>query len=146
MDFASIVLAALAFLFSCYTFFAHDRRLKKQEKIINAYQLRSFAQEEEESKRAVIRAKAIKPKAGQRILVVSNVGKATAKHLKIEMHDDEQVIATRPEMPVTFAELLPGASREIILILSSGDDELTLTYHWDDSFSADNQENQTIDL
>ena len=82
-------------------------------------------QEEKESKCAVIRTKAIKPKAGQRVLVVSNFGKAMAKHLKIEMLDNEQVIATRPEMPVTYAELLPGASREIILMLSSGDDELT---------------------
>ena len=146
MEVASIVLAALAFLFSCYTFFVHDRRLKKQEKILNAYQLRSFVQEEKESKCAVIRTKAIKPKAGQRVLVVSNFGKAMAKHLKIEMLDNEQVIATRPEMPVTYAELLPGASREIILMLSSGDDELTLEYQWEDSFSADNQEKQTTDL
>ena len=69
MEIHSVILAALAFGFSIYTFFAHDRRLKKQENLLNEYQLRSLAQNEEENKKAIIRAKAVKYKSGNRDVV-----------------------------------------------------------------------------
>ena len=146
MDVMSILLAALALAFSCYTFFAHDRRLKKQENLLNEYQIRSLAQSEEENKKAIIRAKAVKYKSGNRTLYINNEGKAKARNLKVEMPDSEQVYASRPDFPLSYVELLPGASREVTLLLSEGDDELTLVYEWDDDYSKDNRESQTIDL
>jgi len=62
------------------------------------------------------------------------------------MLDNAQVIATRPNMPMTYAEVLPNATREITLMLTSGNDELTLSYEWEDEYSRENKESQTIDL
>lgn len=146
MNIISIIVAILALVFSCYTFFAHDRRLKQQEKLINEYQLRSMLQGEEENKKAIIRAKSVKYTSGKRTLCIFNIGKAKARNLKVDMHDDEQVVASRPELPQTYEELLPDASREILLLLSEGDDEITLTFEWEDDFRSDNKESQTIDL
>lgn len=146
MDIISAILAVLALALSAYTYFAHDRRLKKQEQKLNEYQLRSLAQIEEENKKADIRAKAVKYKSGNRMLYISNEGRAKAKNLKVEIPDAEQVYASRPDFPLIYEELLPGASREVLLLLSEGDDELTLSYEWEDDFKRDNRESQTIDL
>ena len=146
MEILSALLALLAFGFSFYTFFAHDRRLKKQENLLNEYQLRSLAQNEEENKKAIIRAKAVKYNSGNRTLYIYNTGKAKARNLKVEMPNGDQVYASRPDFPLNYEELLPDASREVILLLSEGDDELTLTFEWEDDYSKDNKEQQTIDL
>lgn len=146
MEVFSAILALLAFGFSLYTFFAHDRRLKKQENLLNEYQLRSLAQNEEENKKAIIRAKAVKYNSGNRTLYIYNTGKAKARNLKVEMPKRDQVYASRPDFPLNYDELLPDASREVVLLLSEGDDELTLVYSWEDEFSKDNKEEQTLDL
>ncbi len=146
MDIISVILAVLALTLSAYTYFAHDRRLKKQEQQLNEHQLRSLAQNEEENKKAVIRAKAVKYKSGNRTLYIYNEGKAKARNLKVVMPDAEQVFASRPNFPLSYEELLPGASREVLLHLSEGDDELTLSYEWADDFKRVNKESQTIDL
>ena len=146
MDMISIIIATLALAFSCYTFFAHDRRLKKQEQLLNEYQLRLMAQSEEENKKAIIRAKSVKYTGGKRTLYIYNTGKAKASNLKVDMIEDEQVIASKPNLPQTYEELLPDASREILLLLTEGDDEITLTFEWEDDFSKNNKESQTIDL
>ena len=142
----SIIIAILALLFSVFTYVTHDHKLKKQEKQLNEYQLRALAQGEEENKKAIIRAKAIIIKGGQRTLYICNTGKAKARNVIVAMDKDDQVFATRPELPVTYAELLPDAPRAIILHLTEGDDVLTLNYTWDDDFKMNNQETQTIDL
>lgn len=146
MDIVSVILAVFALALSAYTYFAHDRRLKKQEQRLNEYQLRSLAQSEEENKKAVIRAKTVKYKSGNRMLFICNEGKSKARNLKVEMPDAEQVYASRPAFPLSYEELLPGANREVLLHLSEGDDELTLSYEWADDFKRDNKESQTIDL
>lgn len=146
MDMISIIIAALALAFSCYTFFAHDRRLKKQEQLLNEYQLRLMAQSEEENKKAIIRAKSVKYTGGKRTLYIYNTGKAKASNLKVDMIEDEQVIASKPNLPLTYEELLPDASREILLLLTEGDDEITLVFEWEDDYSKINKESQTIDL
>lgn len=146
MDMSSIIVAVLALAFSCYTFFAHDRRLKKQDKLLNEYQLRLMARSEEESKKAVIRAKSVKYTNGRRTLFIYNTGTSKARNLKVDMLDNDQVIASRPDLPQTYEELLPNASREILLLLTDGDDEITLIYEWDDDFRKENKESQTIDL
>lgn len=51
-----------------------------------------------------------------------------------------------PVFPLCYKELLPDAYREVTLLLSEGDDELTLKYKWEDDYSKENKETQTIDL
>ena len=51
-----------------------------------------------------------------------------------------------PVFPLSYKELLPDAYREVTLLLSEGDDELTLNYKWEDDYSKENKETQTIDL
>jgi len=54
MEIISIILSVLALLFSAYTYFAHDKKLKEQERQLNDYQFRSLKQGEEENLKAII--------------------------------------------------------------------------------------------
>lgn len=142
----SIVISILAFLFSVITYFIQDYKLKKQETLLNQYKLMALTQVEEENKKAIIRAKTINISGGKRILYIINIGKAKARNVIVSLGKVDQVFVTRPQMPVTYDELLPDSSREIHLFLTEGDDEITLNYSWNDDFSSDNNESQTIDL
>lgn len=142
----SIIIAILALFFSVFTYVIHDRKLKKQERLLNEYQLRALAQDEEENKKAVIRARAVKTTGGKRTVYIYNTGKAKARNVIVAMDKVDQVFSTRPDLPVTYTELLPDAPREIILFLTEGDDVMTLNYIWDDDFKMNNKESQTIDL
>lgn len=146
MDMISIIIATLALLFSIFTYLAHDRQLKKQEKQLNDYQIRMMAQSEDENKKAVIRAKVDKPAGGRRTLYICNIGKAKAKNLIVDVPNPNDVYAANPEFPQTFAELLPNAHREFTLFLTEGNDELTLSYTWEDDYNKENKEDQTIDM
>ena len=142
----SILIASLAFGLSCYTFFVHDRRIKKQEKLLKEYQLRSLAQSEDEGKKAIIRAKSVMVIGGKRTLYIYNTGKAKARNVIIEMPNSDEIYASSTDFPLSYKELLPDAYREVTLLLSEGDDELTLNYKWEDDYSKENKETQTIDL
>ena len=146
MDMISIIIATLALLFSVFTYLAHDRKLKKQEKKLNDYQLRMMEQSEDENKKAVIRAKVDKPAGGRRTLYICNIGKAKARNLIVDVPNPDDVYAANPRFPQTFAELLPNAHREFTLFLVEGNHELTLSYAWEDDYSKENKENQTINL
>lgn len=146
MDTITIILSVLALLFSGFTYLAHDRKLKKQEKLLNDYQLRFLAQSEEENKKAVIRAKAVKYNGGNRTLYIYNTGKAKAFNVIVDMPNPSQVFSSNTKFPLKYAELLPDAPREVILYLCEGDNELTLNYTWDDDYQKENKESQTIDL
>ena len=145
MEIVSIILSVLALSFSAYTFFAHDRKLKEQERQLNDYQLRSLLQSEEENKKAVIRAKAVNTGRGKRTLYINNEGKAKAKNVVVVLPNGEDIISN-PQFPIQYTELIPDAPREVILFLTEGDDELTLNYTWDDEYATGNKETQTIDL
>lgn len=146
MEILPIILSTLALSFSFYTFFAHDRRLKKQERLLNDYQLRLLDQSEKDSKKAVIRAKAVKYTRGKRTLYICNIGKTEAKNLKVDLPNPDEVYSSNPKFPLLYERLLPEASREVQLFLTEGNDELDLIYEWEDDYSVKNRESQTIDL
>ncbi len=146
MDIISIVVAGSALVLSLVTYFEHDRKLKKQEKLLNDYNLRVMEQSEAENKKAVIRARVVKPSSGNRTLYIYNTGKVKARNLTVDLPNHDEILVSTPEFPKTFEELLPDAYREFHLILLQGGEELTITYTWDDDFSKDNKESQTIDL
>lgn len=146
MEIVSIILSVLALLFTGYTYFAHDKKLKEQERQLNDYQLRSLKLDEEENLKAVIRAKAVKMTGGKRTLYIYNAGKAKARNIIVEQLEKKQVYSSSHHFPLTYNELLPEAFREVTLYLCEGDDELTLNYTWDDDYQTSNKESQTIDL
>lgn len=95
--------------------------------------------------RAIIRTYSVKAKGGQRILSIKNEGNSVAFNLHVSIPNNDYW-ASRPNLPVTFDELPPGAERTITLALVEGQNEATLYYTWDDESQKDNSLKQTIDL
>jgi len=146
MEIVSTIVAALALLLTGITYFVHDRKLKKQEILLNDYQLRLMALGEDELKQAVIRAEIQDRNKGNRTVYIANYGKSKATNLRIELVNEDEIYASNPELPWDIKELLPRAHRDILLLLCEGDDEATFKFTWDDEFKKGNTEQQTISL
>ena len=81
----SLIVALGAMGLSFFTYFAHDRELKKQEQKINGLQLSALRREEAETKKAKIRGNIIDvPDKGSRELRIFNAGQVTARNVKVE--------------------------------------------------------------
>lgn len=97
-------------------------------------------------KKAVIRAYSVKERSGQRSLHIKNEGDLTVTNLQVDIPNKKEFWASRPNLPKTYEELLPGASRVIILALVEGQNEATIHFTWDDDYHKNNDFRQTIDL
>lgn len=118
-DIISSVLSLFAIALTITMYFKHDKRLKKQEEKLNAYQLRKMEDEEFESKKAQVKGSIIRLEKERRDLKISNEGKAPAKNVVVNFLDNvaeldssaEKVTIMKYPSPFEFL------NRETILIL-----------------------------
>ena len=94
-----IAISALALLLSLYTYFWHDAKIKKQNALINQFQLEKYRKETDSEKKAIVEANVINREKGKRIIKVYNKGKATAKN----------VVVTFPGNPNVFISDYPDS-------------------------------------
>jgi len=145
MGVISIIISALAFLFSFFTYFSHDRRIKKQEEQLNKYKLAEIELEKEESKKAKVRGNIVRHNQGRRDLVIFNTGKATAKNIRVEIQGDTEGIIIREIKP--FELLTPQEKFETTMHLTTAHSEqLKIKLIWDDEYQNENVFLQVLDL
>lgn len=145
MDIISIALSAFAILLTIIMYFKHDKRLKKQEEKLNAYQLKKNDEEESENKKAQIRGNIVKGNKGSRVLKVFNSGKALARNIRVVyLGDMENIIPRDDHFP--YELLNPQDNSEIFLLLSEGASKLNIKFIWDDDFKKDNEFVQMLTL
>ena len=145
MDIISIALSAFAIALTIVMYFKHDKRLKKQEEKLNAYQLKKINEEESENRKALIRGNIVKGNKGSRVLKVFNSGKAIARNIRVEyLGDMENIIPRDCHFP--YELLNPQDNSEIFLLLSEGASKLNIKLIWDDDFKHDNEFIQVLTL
>lgn len=145
MDIISIALSAFAIALTIVMYFKHDKRLKKQEEKLNAYQLKKINEEESENRKALIRGNIVKGNKGSRVLKVFNSGKAIARNIRVEyLGDMENIIPRDDHFP--YELLNPQDNSEIFLLLSEGASKLNIKFIWDDDFKKDNEFVQMLTL
>lgn len=105
METLSIVLSVLAILASVFTYVVHDRRLKRQEILINDYQLKKNQEEETEQKKALMRVNLIKGLKGKRTLKVYNAGKSTARNIQLKIQEENSLFMMNNPFPFEFMHL-----------------------------------------
>jgi hypothetical protein len=145
MDVAGLLISILAILFTAYTYLIHDRKIKKQEKLLNEYQIKKIESEEIESLKANVEAHIYEEKQGKNVIKVYNKGKATARHLNVNIPDSNNYIkvGTNP-CPI---DLKPLQGIEFTILLSTNyPDKLTITYEWGDGINENNIESQDLQL
>lgn len=145
MDIIGIALSAFAIVLTIVMYFKHDKRLKKQEEKLNAYQLKKIDEEESENKKALIRGNIVKGNKGSRVLKIFNSGKAVARNIRVEYLGDMEHIFPRDDH-FPYELLNPQDNSEIFLLLASGASTLHIKFIWDDDFKKDNEFIQMLTL
>ena len=98
MELYSLIISVLALIASVFTYLRHDKKLKEQERRINAYQLKQIEKEDLESKKAAIRGNIVKGLKGGRTLKVYNSGRATARNIRVEGLDVNGIFYMRRDI------------------------------------------------
>lgn len=145
MEIVSLIIAIVAFVFSFITYLIHDRRLKKQEGLLNAYQLQKYEEEKVDSQKAIIRANVIKGDKGRVTIKVFNAGKAIAKNIDLKLLGSGALHVGRNPFPFEF--LNPQEGTEMLLFISVGSpDKLLIELSWEDDFNFHNTHQQMLTL
>lgn len=139
MDMASLIIALLALLGSIYTYFKHDKRLKKQELLLQEYQLATFKKDDEDSKKAafVVDSYYIGGTDGGRV-VFKNIGKADARNVKWHYSID----AVHGLKDGEHIQLSPQQELSHKYVLFSGDylnKPFSITLVWEDDYATHNE-------
>lgn len=145
MKTASLILSVLAILGSIFTYFYHDRKIKKQEKRLNDYQLKKYELEDVENQKAQIKGNLIKTSNANRTLLIFNAGKSTAHNIRLELLSELQGIIGFEFKP--FEMLNPQEKTETRFFLASRHAQtIKVKYVWDDSYKKNNEFIQVITI
>ena len=145
MIIAGFILSLLATLGALYTYISHDRRIKKQENLINEYQLKRFQSEEIDIQKALIKGNIVKGDKGRRKLIIFNAGKAIANNIRLEVLSELVGIINFEFEP--YEMLNPQDKTEINFYLLMGHSPtLKVKYFWNDQFKEDNEFVQVLSL
>ena len=145
MELASIIISIIALLGSLATYIIHDHKIKEQEKMINAYQLAKFKEEEEDNKKALISGTIIRKERGPQVLKIYNKGKATATNINIQGLEIQEISVCDKILP--YELLNPQDFAEIrFFIIMNAPSTLKLTYTWDDEYKTGNTYTQILSL
>lgn len=139
-----IVISSSALLLSLYTYFRHDAKIKRQNALMNQFQLEKFKKETDSEKKAIIEANVIDKEKGKRIIKVYNKGKATAKNVIVAFPGDPDVMIS--DYPNSI-DIRPQNSMEIYVHTYKGSpDTLQIDFEWQDNLKLDNKDSQTIQI
>jgi len=139
-----IAISALALLLSLYTYFRHDAKIKKQNALINQFQLEKYKKETDSEKKAIVEANVINKEKGKRIIKVYNKGKATAKNVVVTFPGNPNVFIS--DYPASI-DIRPQNSMEIYVNAFAGSpDTLQIDFQWQDNLKSDNKDSQIIQI
>lgn len=143
---SSLLISLLALGTSVFTYFRHDRELKKQEQKINNYQIAQMEAAAEENKKANICGK-IRQSGNRYILTVSNSGKAIARDIRIEGLNSRYIIHNANHLfPYKLLNPLECVEITIDRVGLIYIDRLDLVYYWKDEYSNDRTKEQIVML
>ena len=143
----SLIVALGALTFSLVTYFAHDKKIKKQEATLNAYQLAKIEEEKTNDKKALIRAELIVEGRADRAIRIRNVGKALARNVSIEFLDgsDDGITIYNDNSPYEFINASDYIDMRTFCS-QVAPPYLKLKFKWDDEFKTGNENLQTLHL
>jgi len=144
MEMAGLFISIIALLCTLFTYFKHDRKIKKQDVLINEYLIEKIEKEKTEEKKAIIEVTVIKHEESKRQIKIYNRGKSVAKNVIVTFSDIGKFREKVNPCPI---DIKPKNSIIIsLLIFISTPDKIVINYKWSDDFCDKNIEKQTIQL
>lgn len=145
MELASFILSIVALLGAFLTYLYHDRKIKKQEKLLNDYQLKKIETEEIENKKAQIKGNIIIGDRGSCSFIIFNSGKSTAHNIRIEILSKLDGIINFEFVP--YEMLNPQERTQTRFFLTERHVQtLKVKYIWNDDFKQDNEFIQVLSI
>lgn len=140
----STFISISALLLSLYTYFKHDKKIKKQSLLINEFQLMKLKKEKESEKKAIIEANVIRGEKGKRIIKVFNSGKSIAKNVIVTFPEQQDFLFSK--YPKSL-DIRSQNSIEIIFHAFVGSpDTLQINFEWEDGLNTNNKDSQIIQV
>lgn len=147
MELASLIISICTFAWTIIAYILHERTLKKQNKVINQYQIQKIEEEKLRKKCAKISGDIIKENRKMRILVISNKGIAPARNINVtDIRKFKGVFLTKA---IGFPYTLLGPEEKIeisFMISESTPDNINIEYTWDDDNKTHNIYKQDLQL
>lgn len=130
-----LVISLVSLAGTIFTFLFYDRKIKKQEKELNKYQLKKNHEEEQETKKANLRA-SIYQYGKDKKLKIYNQGQAKARNITVKFDKDYKYFISENPFPVDCIH--PQGFQEITLSIHKGTpDRFGVVITWDDDFASD---------
>jgi len=143
----SLLISVIALLFSVITYILHDRRIKKQEGLINKYQLEKIDAERIEQNKALIRANFVRGTSGKNKVMVYNAGKSAARNINFEILSEDQNFMVLNKDRFPFDLLNPQESTALSLTtFEESPDTIRVRLTWDDRHDKKNVHEQILTL
>lgn len=145
MNIAGLVISIIALLFTVFTYFRHDKRIKQQSALLNKYQLDKIEKEMEGEKRAIVEANVVNGFKGNRIIKVYNRGKCLAKDVNVIIPESDNFHVFNNPCPI---DIRPQNGIEIRLgaITNNCPNTIDISFEWSDDLNMQNKARQTIQL
>ena len=143
MEMLSTLISLLALGLTGYVYFAHDRKLNAQQKLLNELALQKAAQEDVASKKAIIFLRHERIGSSDK-LIVTNKGQATAYDVRLSSQVEEDPVMTL-SIPPQWDSLKPGqeVKRPIALVIGSTT-QVTYDITWRDEL-GEHKDQQMVD-
>lgn len=136
MDIVALIISILAIFGSAFVYFQHDRKLKKQEAILNDLQVSEIEKAKEDRMKAIVRMDTQYESAGKGLLLLFNDGKAEARN--VSWFFDKSFLLKIPQQG-NYKRLVPGQEVSFdYLFLENPNPVGDVTLTWADDYSNNN--------
>lgn len=142
----SLGLSVLTIAASVYAFWRYDKRINKQNILINEFTIREQKEKEEEERKAAIEVSHIYNGRGSGDLYITNVGRADARDLRMDIdeHEDSGIFWSVGDL-FPYRCLTPGPIIRIHYGLMSGyQKDPILIFNWNDDFGTDRTSRHSV--
>lgn len=129
----AVIISALALALSLYTYFRFDRKIKKQEEIINAHEIAKIQEEELGKKLAQLRIERYWRDKGTLLLRIINEGPSDAYNINIQDLDEESFLFQEIKDKFPIKTVYAGDEEVFeLMVYSEMPGKTRLKVDWDD--------------
>jgi len=123
-----------------FMYYHHDKRIKKQEQLLNDFQIKQYRKAEEQEKQAKVECAIIHVDNGTRKVRFYNSGLADAYNVRVEILNSnnlDRIVLLGKWGPYDLITSRNGSREEKIMLNNGYPDVLKLRIMWDDDFEND---------
>lgn len=136
-DWGGHVFSICGIIGGLFMYYRHDKRIKKQEQLLNDLQIKQYKKAEDQEKQARVECSILSGNKGSRRVRFYNSGLSDARNVHIEILNEDKlegVEGIRNWGPYELITPRNGSREERIFLCEGHTDVLQLRITWDDDF------------